>query len=120
MMKKLLILLTLLIGINSAAQEEYRTLEDQFDAEAKELANKYDNELGLTPQQWLLFKKEIEANLMKRAKIQTTYEGKEMLDQLVEMRQRELQAMGEILTRIQLDRYKTIRPELQPLAYAQQ
>ena len=117
-MKRFLIAFTFLIAASGFSQnmERDRTIEATVDR----LANQYDNQLAMTAEQFLLFKNELKATLKTRELIEQRYSGKEKLDQLALMQNYETAAMGEILTRIQLRKYKQIKPELQPLAIVKQ
>lgn len=120
-MRMLILLFALLASMNilpqktNEPQENVQEQELTIEQQAEILANEYDNRLALTPKQFLLVKEKIESTLEKRRVIESKYSGKEKLDQLTLMQSYETSAMGEILTRIQFERYKELKPMIQPL-----
>ncbi len=120
-MRMLILLFTLLASMNilpqraTEPQQKVTIQELTLEQQAEILANEYDNRLALTPKQFLLVKEKIESTLEKRRVIESKYSGKEKLDQLALMQSYETSAMGEILTRIQFERYKELKPMIQPL-----
>ncbi|WP_378175437.1 hypothetical protein [Aquimarina sp. SS2-1] len=94
-----------------------QNMEDpQLEKQAKELAQKYDDQLGLTEKQILLFENKIEEHLINSKKIRNSnLETKEKIAQLKINYAQESRDMGDILTKPQLDLYKKIKPKLQPI-----
>jgi hypothetical protein len=115
-MKRILIILTVLFGFQMHAQDPFLQKDsDAMEAKAKEITQKYDAELGLTAKQAILFQKKVEEFLIRRQNVNNAFTGKERLDQLLILQTNETAEMGNILTQIQLDRYKKFRPIFQPL-----
>ena len=89
---------------------------DTFEEEAIELTDRYDNRLGLTANQRILFQKKVESFLIRAQEVRDEYNGKLELDELYKLQQEEMGEMNDILTQIQWRRYVEIRPQIQPLA----
>lgn len=89
---------------------------DTFEEEAIELTDRYDNRLGLTADQRILFQKKVESFLIRAQEVRDEYNGKLELDELYKLQQEEMGEMNDILTQIQWRRYVEIRPQIQPLA----
>ncbi|QNJ98771.1 hypothetical protein [Constantimarinum furrinae] len=120
-MKRIITLLILCIGLQASAQDLYLQHDsDKFEEEAQEIMQRFDAELALTSKQELLFQKKIEEFLIRRNEVNSSYTGQERLDQLLILQTNQTAEMGDILTRIQLDRYKQVQPSIQPLAEVKQ
>ncbi|MAP54963.1 hypothetical protein [Altibacter sp.] len=120
-MKKILLVVTLLFSVSAFSQDPFLQKDsDQLEAEADKITEAYNAQLALSSKQELLFKNKVEEFLIRRQKIEMQYNGKEKLDQLVILQQNETAEMGDILTRPQLDRYKKLKPTLQPVAQVKQ
>ncbi len=116
-MKRIITIVAFLISITAFSQDTYlqngnATAEEQ----AKELTKQYNDQLVMETNQRLLFQKKVEEFLISSNKVKDTYKGRDMLNKLYELRQNEIAEMGDILTRIQLDKYKQVRQDIQPLA----
>jgi len=92
-------------------QKDHDAIENQ----AFKLTNQYNKELALDGDQYILFEKKVEEFLIRRKKIEAEYKGKEKLDLIYELQQTETAEMNDILTRPQLQVYKRIKPQIQPL-----
>ena len=115
-MKKLFLLLFVFISFSALSQDTYlQTGSEDLQEKAKTITDKYVDVLGLRAEQELLFRKKVEEYLVREEKIKATNKGEDMLNKMVALRQNEAAEMGDILTRIQLERYKEVRPEIQPL-----
>jgi hypothetical protein len=116
-MKQLtIILLTLLISNFTRAQfPTDLQIDRETTREAEKLLKAYNNQLSLTPKQYLLAKKSIEESLAKRKMVLSDYKGKQQLDMLYTVIRQQDREMGNILTQYQYRGYETLRPELQPL-----
>ncbi|WP_432410629.1 hypothetical protein [Rasiella sp. SM2506] len=120
-MKKLLVLLVLFISFSSMAQDtSLQVGSEALQEKAKIITDKYVDVLGLRAKQELLFRKKVEEFLIREEKIKANSEGEDMLNKMVALKQNETAEMGDILTRIQLEKYKEVRPEIQPLARVKQ
>lgn len=120
-MKKLIVLLVLFVSFSSLGQDTHLQVgSETLQEKAKVITDKYVDVLGLRANQELIFRKKVEEFLIREEEIKATSEGKEMLNKMVALRQNEAAEMGNILTRIQLNRYKEVRPEIQPLARVKQ
>jgi len=120
-MKKVLILLFLFISFSAFSQDTYfQNGNETLQEKAKVITDKYVNVLGLRAEQELLFRKKVEEYLVREEKIKKTTTGEAMLHKMVALRQNEAAEMGDILTRIQLEKYKEVRPDIQPLARVKQ
>ncbi len=120
-MKKLIILLALFISFSTLSQDTHLQVgSETLQEKAKVITDKYVDALGLRAKQELLFRKKVEEFLVREEKIKANTEGEDMLNKMVALRQNEAAEMGDILTRIQLQKYKEVRPEIQPLARVKQ
>ena len=90
--------------------------QDTFEEAAINLTDRYDNELGFTADQRILFQKKVEAFLIRSQEVRDAHSGKEELDELYLLQQEEIAEMSDILTQIQWRKYVEIRPQIQPLA----
>ncbi|MFD1061809.1 hypothetical protein ACFQ1Q_01025 [Winogradskyella litorisediminis] len=88
---------------------------DKLEKIAMELTRAYDDELNLDGKQFTLFQKKAEEFLIREEKIHRNFSGKEKLDLINELRKAETLEMRNVLTQIQYDRYRKIKPRLQPL-----
>lgn len=115
-MKNILIVLALMCSSMLSAQDVYTQENTEVhDAEAQKITKTYDTKLSLDANQFVLFEKKVEEFLIKRAKIEEEYTGKDKLDMLFRMQARETIEMKNILTRPQWKLYKRIKKEVQPL-----
>ncbi|MGO3183109.1 MAG: hypothetical protein ACTIJ9_09785 [Aequorivita sp.] len=119
-MKNLVGLLFLLISFSAFSQDPFL---QKSNAKAKnqaiEITNKYIPELGLTGEQQLLFQQKVEEFLIRRYKVEAELSGKEKLNLLYQLQQEETKDMQDILTRPQLEVYKQVKPNIQPLEEVQ-
>ena len=119
-MMRTILLITIFILSNTLgrAQTTFGLTPDneKIEAKAKELTKKYNEQLALRAKEYLLFQKKIEEYLHLAEDIKENYKGTEMLDRLYILQEEEIGEMHNILTRIQWNLYKKIRPEIQPLA----
>ncbi len=118
-MKKLLTILILCTITRPVFSQDVSSLYENHnaaEAQAEALAEVYDIELGLRAAQKLLFMKKVEEYLILSKDVKENYKGKEMLDQLAMLEIKETADMSDILTRIQWQVYKKVRPNIQPLA----
>ncbi len=115
-MKNLVRVLFLFISFTAFSQDPFlQNSNEMAEQEAKEITNKYIPELGLTGEQTLLFQQKVEEFLIRRNKIEAEYSGKEKLNFLFQLQLEETAEMGDILTRPQLQVYKKVKPQFQPL-----
>ena len=120
-MKKLLLAIIMLVSYSGISQDTHLQMgSETLQEKAKTITDKYVNELGLRAKQELLFRKKVEEFLIREEEIKKTSEGEDMLNKMVALRQNEAAEMGDILTAIQLEEYKKIRPRIQPLARVKQ
>ena len=121
-MKKIVTILILVMSVTVFAQDtRIQTGGDEaLEQRAIEITDAYNAELGLRAKQELLFRKKVTEFLIREEKIKATSSGRDMLNKMVALRQNEMAEMGDILTRIQLERYKKVRPRIQPLAVDEQ
>ncbi|QAA80941.1 hypothetical protein EI546_03990 [Aequorivita sp. H23M31] len=115
-MKNLFIVALLLIGFQSFAQDPYfQQSNPEMKKKAIAITNEYNRELALSGEQEVLFQSKIEEYLIKREKIEEEFKGKEKLNFLHDMQEQETADMNDILTRPQMEFYKKVKPEIQPL-----
>lgn len=120
-MKNLFIITFLLIGFNSFSQDTFfQESNPEAKKEAIKITNEYNRELALTGKQQLLFQKKVEKFLIERHKIEKEFSGKEKLNLLLKMQTEETAEMNDVLTRLQLNLYKKIKPNIQPLEIVSQ
>lgn len=120
-MKHIVFVFALFLSVTAVSQDT--NFQQANSAELKEKAIKitdaYNAELGLRAKQELLFRKKVEEFLIREETIKASSSGRDMLDQMVVLRKNEIAEMGDILTRIQFEKYKEVRPKIQPLAKVQ-
>ena len=115
-MKKFLILCVLMFGLTGYSQDVYfQQSNPEAKKEAIEITNLYNDQLGPTGEQELLFQQKVEEFLIRRYKVENEFSGKEKLNILLGLQKEETAEMDDILTRPQLELYKTIKPNIQPL-----
>ncbi|RAJ11932.1 hypothetical protein [Olleya aquimaris] len=115
-MKKIIYMVLFSLTTLGYSQDIYtQNNTDVFDKEAQRITNAYNKQLALDADQFLLFEQKVEEFLITRSKIESNYKGKEKLIKLFNMQQKETAEMGDILTRPQLELYKQIKSEIQPL-----
>lgn len=119
-MKSLVIIAFLMIGVQGIAQDTFfQNSNKKAKDEAVKITNAYDRQLALDGEQILLFQQKVEEFLIRRYKIEKEFSGKEMLDLLYAMQAEETREMNNILTHAQLQLYKKIKPQIQPLEVVQ-
>lgn len=115
-MKKLLGILIFLISFSAFSQDPFlQKSSAQAKKQATEITDRYIQKLGLTGEQQLLFQQKVEEFLIRRYKIEAELSGKEKLNLLYQLQHEETAEMNDILTRPQLEVYKQVKPEIQPL-----
>ncbi|WP_104733796.1 hypothetical protein [Hanstruepera ponticola] len=115
-MKTTLYIFLLFFSISTFAQDPMLQKPDiSLDEKAKALTVEYNKQLGLTSDQIGLFDIKVEEFLIRREKIENTLQGKEKLRALYALQEQETIEMQNILTQPQMDVYKKVRPEIQPL-----
>ncbi|NND25430.1 MAG: hypothetical protein HKO00_05340 [Flavobacteriaceae bacterium] len=115
-MKKLLLILITILTVNAYGQDIYfQKPNRKLGKQAKALTLKYNKQLALDVDQELLFEEKIHEFLIRAEEIKKKFQGKEKLDMLYVLQQRETLEMHDILTRPQLLLYKRIKPDMQPL-----
>lgn len=92
-------------------EDANQSLEDMASA----ITDQYDRELSMTGKQKAIFKLRVEDFLLLRKKILDSKTDEAQLDALVNLQAEETLAMNDVLTRIQMDVYKKVKPEIQPL-----
>ena len=97
------------------AENRMEELNEKLDKRATEIAKAYDKQLEMTTKQFILFEKKVEEFLITRNKIENNFTGKNKLAKLYNMQREETAEMADILTSIQLDVYKQIKDDIQPL-----
>lgn len=116
MMKKILTILAFLITTSIVAQDTFtQKHSEKLDERATKIAKAYDKQLEMTNKQFMLFEKKVEEFLITRKKIKNNFTGKAKLTKLYNMQREETAEMADILTQIQLDVYKQIKDDIQPL-----
>ncbi|MEY8848985.1 hypothetical protein AB9K26_09225 [Psychroserpens sp. XS_ASV72] len=111
-------LLIILLSFNYATAQQYPPVKDAslaIEEKVNDLANQYDRQLAMTAKQKALFKLKLEDYLLRRIEIEDKYNGKNELTMLAKLQARETQAMNDVLTQPQMEVYKRIKPEIQPL-----
>ncbi|MDC7993531.1 hypothetical protein [Altibacter sp. HG106] len=115
-MKKILLLGLLLIATGAFAQDAFLQKDnDEMEARAEVLTQRYNEELALTPKQMTLFQKKVEEFLIRAESIRMKTEGKNEMDALAELQIQEITEMNNVLTQPQMDLYKKMRPVMQPI-----
>lgn len=115
-MKKLVALLILFISFSVFSQDPFlQKSNPKAKDQAIEITNSYLPELALSGEQQLIFQQKVEEFLISRYKIEAEFSGKEKLILLYQLQNRETAEMNDVLTRPQLEVYKQVKPDLQPL-----
>lgn len=117
-MKTKITTLLLLLSLTLGFAQQYPPINDgslKVEAMADSITDAYDRELSMTAKQKALFKLKVEDYLLRKQNIESKYEGRKQLTALVELQAQETLDMNDILTRIQMQVYKKIKPEIQPL-----
>lgn len=115
-MKKIAILIFISLTTFAYGKDQYfQNSSVPIEQQAREITNEYNKYLYMNGEQPLLFEKKIAEFLISKNKIKDRYNGKEMLDKLFILSQEETREMGDILTRVQLEKYEEIKMKIQPL-----
>ena len=115
-MKRLLYITLFLVTTVAFAQDPYlQKSDEELEKIARDLTFEYNKQLALDSKQVPLFEKKVEEFLIREENIRRTLKGKPMLDAMVKLRLQETGEMANILTQPQLDLYKRVKAELQPL-----
>ncbi|HIB47847.1 MAG TPA: hypothetical protein EYO35_06035 [Flavobacteriaceae bacterium] len=120
-MKRIITILILLVSTSLMAQDPIlQEGREALEERAETITDKYVDALGLRAEQELLFRNKVEEFLIREQKIKEASKGDDMLNKMVALRQNEMAEMADILTRLQLQEYKKVRPTIQPLARVKQ
>ena len=111
-----LLLAFLTFGFGNAQDPILQKDHPNLEKEAFAITRQYNQELALDGKQIILFQKKVEEFLIRREDIKKRYSGKRELDALMNMQTQETLEMMNILTQPQMDLYKKIKPNIQPLA----
>ncbi|MBT0608679.1 hypothetical protein [Aequorivita echinoideorum] len=115
-MKLITILIFTFISFTAFSQDQFFQNSDASAAENSEIITEsYNEQLAMTTQQRLLFKKKVEEFLIRAQKIEKEYTGKEKLDMLLALQMEETREMNNILTRPQMTVYKEMKTTVQPI-----
>ncbi|MHA7056975.1 hypothetical protein ACWGOQ_0007125 [Aquimarina sp. M1] len=117
-MKNLVIAFALSMSAIALAQNPItQNMEDpKLEEEAKELTQKYNDQLGLTGKQILLFETKVEEYLINAKKIRNSnLQTEQKITELKLNYANESKDMGDILTKPQLDLYKKLKSTYQPI-----
>ena len=118
-MRKLIIISLLFLSIKGFAQDTFfQESNPELKKEAIRITDEYNRELALSGEEQVLFQKKVEEFLIWRQEIEEEYKGKEKLDFLLQLQQEETADMQDILTHPQLEVYKKIKSQIQPLEIA--
>ncbi len=115
---KSIITLTIVLSSLLSFSQGYPPVEDaEMNTEdmALDITNKYNRQLAMNGEQIAIFKIRVEDFLVLRKEILESKEGKDQLNALVNLQAEETLAMNDVLTRLQMDVYKKIKPKIQPL-----
>ncbi len=122
-MKTKITTLLLFLSLTLGFAQQYPPVNDgslNVEAKADSITDAYDRELSMTAKQKALFKLKVEDYLIKRQMIESKYEGRKELSAFTELQVQETLDMNDILTRIQMQVYKKVKPEIQPLKMVEQ
>ncbi|NNE31209.1 MAG: hypothetical protein HKN40_02445 [Winogradskyella sp.] len=115
-MRYLIYILALAFSFQMSAQDPIlQTDNEQIEARAVIITDKYDAQIEMDAKQTILFQKKVEEFLIREHKIKAQFKGKEQLDKLYNLRQAETMEMRNILTHPQFDLYVQLKPTIQPL-----
>ncbi|TXD68449.1 hypothetical protein [Aequorivita lipolytica] len=115
-MKKLVAIVLLFISFSAFSQDPYLQKSNATaKEEAVKITDNYNLELSLTGEQQLLFQQKVEEFLIRRYKVESELKGREKLTVLYQLQNEETKEMNNILTRPQLEVYKQVKPNIQPL-----
>ncbi len=120
-MKTILLSLAIMFSSVLSAQDVYTQENTEIhEVEAERITKEYNKQLSLGGMQFALFTKKVQEFLIKRAKIEEEYTGKDKLDMLYRMQIRETLEMKDILTRPQLKVYIRAKGDIQPIAVVEE
>ncbi len=115
-MKKLIVLITLLIGVTAFSQDPFLQKDsDNYEMRADALTETYNAELALSSKQELLFKKKVEEFLPRYDAIRKNHEGRDKLNRIQSLGEEESAEMRNILTQPQFDLYVKMKAKIQPI-----
>jgi hypothetical protein len=83
--------------------------------EAIRITTEYNRELAFTGEQELLFRQKIEEFLIRKSQIEKDFNGQKKVELLSALQREETREMNDILTRLQMEFYKKVKPQIQPL-----
>lgn len=120
-MKYIFSVLIMFISLSAFAQDtNFQNGSEDAEMKATKITDQYNAELGLRAKQELLFRKKVEEFILRAEDIKRNYKGREMLNKLLINQKNETAELGNILTRPQLEKYKEVRPRIQPLSKVEQ
>ncbi len=116
-MKNIIFIIALIFSTTLFAQDPLLQKDaPQLQKQAFDITEKYNAQLALDGKQVILFEKKVEEFLIRREKIENVLKGREKLNALFNLQTQETLEMNDILTRPQLNLYKQIKPQIQPVA----
>ncbi|MBV7268110.1 hypothetical protein [Winogradskyella luteola] len=116
-MKTLILALALLFTIQLSGQDPIMQKDhDALENVATKITKAYDDQIGLDGSQFVPFQKIVEEYLIREETIHKNFKGRQKLDLLYNLRKAESMEIRNVLTQPQFNLYKTIKPQIQPLA----
>ncbi len=116
-MKNLLLLITILMApiIVMAQDTFFQNSNENVRSEAIRITTEYNRELAFSGEQELLFRQKVEEFLIRKNEIEKAFSGQKKIDLLSALQREETREMNDILTRLQLEFYRKVKPQIQPL-----
>lgn len=116
-MKNLLLLITILMApiIVMAQDTFFQNSNENVRSEAIRITTEYNRELAFSGEQELLFRQKVEEFLIRKNEIEKSFRGQKKIDLLSALQREETREMNDILTRLQMEFYRKVKPQIQPV-----
>lgn len=116
-MKNLLLLITILMApiIVMAQDTFFQNSNENVRSEAIRITTEYNRELAFSGEQELLFRQKVEEFLIRKNEIEKAFSGQKKIDLLSALQREETREMNDILTRVQMEFYRKVKPQIQPV-----
>ncbi len=116
-MKNLLLLITILMApiIVMAQDTFFQNSNENVRSEAIRITTEYNRELAFSGEQELLFRQKVAEFLIRKNEIEKAFSGQKKIDLLSALQREETREMNDILTRLQMEFYRKVKPQIQPV-----
>lgn len=93
----------------------FQNSNENVRSEAIRITTEYNRELAFSGEQELLFRQKVAEFLIRKNEIEKAFSGQKKIDLLSALQREETREMNDILTRLQMEFYRKVKPQIQPV-----